>query len=63
MLADRPKRPVKNASHHTLSQHIVALNTLLDRCEGQMSADYAQMVLMHDENGSLRQQLFEVDGA
>jgi hypothetical protein len=61
-LVDRPKPPCGNASQQVLYKHIEALDTLLDQCEGQMSADHAQKLLMDNENGALRSQMFDKRG-
>jgi hypothetical protein len=58
VLQDLPPIPSHRATITSLRKENMQLRALLDGTISQISADHALKVLMEDENGSLRQQLF-----
>lgn len=57
-LPELPSVLPPKASRSTLLTHVALLRKLLDDACAQISADYAQKILMDQENGQLRIQLF-----
>ncbi|KAL5499174.1 hypothetical protein ACEPAH_1692 [Sanghuangporus vaninii] len=58
-LPDMPLSLSSTATRGEMYEHIISLERLLRQASDQIAADHAQKILMDDENGQLRTQLFQ----